>query len=174
MRNILVIAAVLVVAAAILGCAKKAEKATAETAETAAPAMTVDEAKGRLKVILEDVENLRASAEGKEPTAELLQGFKDDVAKLEALDAELAEFKFPEVEAAAYTEAKANVETAIDGVNGLVKLTEIAMNKDTKMTKEEVMAINEEAKAKFVAACEYAAPDVAAKFKAPPEKEKTK
>jgi hypothetical protein len=170
MRKVLVFAALLVVATAILGCAKKAEE---PTAETAAPAMTVDDAKGRLKAILEDVENLRASAAGKEPTAELLQGFKDDVAKLEALDAELAELKFPEVEAAAYAEAKSNVETAIEGVNGLVKLTEIAMNKDTKMTKEEVMAINEEAKAKFLAACEYAAPEIAAKFKAPPEKEKT-
>jgi DNA-binding transcriptional regulator YbjK len=164
MRKTLVLLTAFAVAVVIFGCQKKAEE---PTAETAAAAMTVDEAKGRLKVILEDVENLRTTAE--EPTAEMVQGFKDNVAKLEALDAELKEITAPEAEAAAYAEAKANVETAIEGVNGLVKLTEIAMNKDTKMAKEEVAAINDNARAKFVEACEYAAPEIAAKLKPPAE-----
>jgi hypothetical protein len=156
------------VALAIFGCQKKAEE---PTAETAAPAMTVDEAKGRLKAILEDVENLRATAE--EPTTELVQGFKDNVAKLEALDADLKEIEAPEAEAAAYVEAKAKVAAAIEGVNGLAKLTEIAMDKETKMAEEEVMTISDNAKAKFVEACEYAAPEIAAKMK-PPAEEPTK
>ena len=60
MRKTLVIVAAVAVALAIFGCQKKAEE---PTAETAAPAMTVDEAKGRLKAVLVEVETLRSTAE---------------------------------------------------------------------------------------------------------------
>jgi DNA-binding transcriptional regulator YbjK len=171
MRKTLIIMAAVAVALAIFGCQKRAEEATAETAETTGQALlTVDEAKGRLKVILEDVDALRTSAQGQEPSAELVQNFKDNVARLEALNAELMEVKAPEAEAAAYAEARANVETAIEGVNALVRLTEIALNKDTEMAAEEVAAINDTARTDFVKACEYAAPDIAAKLKEPAKK----
>jgi hypothetical protein len=169
MRKAMIILAAVAVALAIFGCQKKVEE---PTAETVAPAMTVDEAKGRLKAVLEDVENLRAGAADQEPTAELVQGFKDDVAKLEALHSELKEIAAPEAEAEAYAEVTAKVEAAIDGVNGIVRLTEIAMDTETEATKEEVMSISETAKAKFLEACEYAAPEIAAKMK-PPEEEPT-
>jgi len=168
MRKTLIILAAVAVALAIFGCQKKAEE---PTAETAAPAMTVDEAKGRLKAVLEEVENMRSTAE--EPTAELVQGFKDNAAKLETLHTELKETEVPEAETEAYAEVTAKVAAAIEGVNGLAQLTEIAMDKETKMAKEEVMTISDNAKAKFVEACEYAAPDIAAKMK-PPAEEPTK
>ncbi|HUU56242.1 MAG TPA: hypothetical protein VMW93_02765 [bacterium] len=164
MRKTLVVVAAIAVALAIFGCQKKAEE---PTAETAAPAMTVDEAKGTLKAVLEEVETLRATAE--EPTAELVQGFKDNAAKLETLHAELQEIEVPEAEAAAYAEVTAKVEAGIEGVNGLAKLTEIAMDKETKVAAKEVATISDNAKAKFVEACEYAAPDIAAKMKPPAE-----
>ena len=163
MRKALVFAAAIAVALAIFGCAKKAEE---PTAETVAPAMTVDDAKGQLKGILEEVETLRAGAE--EPTAELAQSFKDNVTKLEALQGELAEIEAPEADKAAYDEAASKVATAKEGVEGLAKITEMAMDKEAKVNEEEAMAISENAKAKFVEACEYAAPDIAAKFQEPP------
>jgi hypothetical protein len=164
MRKALVIVAAVAVALAIFGCQKKAEE---PTAETAAPAMTVDEAKGRLKAVLEEVENLRSTAE--EPTTELVQGFKDNAAKLETLHSELKEIAAPEAEAEAYAEVTAKVEAGIEGVNGLAQLTEIAMDKETKMAEKEVMTISDNAKAKFIEACEYAAPDIAAKINPPAE-----
>lgn len=170
MRKTLMIVAAIAVALAIFGCQKKAAEPTAETAGTATAALTVDEAKGRLKAILEEVENLRTGAAGQEPTAELVQGFKDDVAKLETLREELKEVNVPETEAAGYAEVTAKVEAAIEGVNGLARLTEIAMDKETKVAEKEVMAINDTAKAKFLEACEYAAPEIAAKLKPPEEK----
>ena len=164
MRKTLVVVAAIAVALAIFGCQKKAEE---PTAETAAPAMTVDEAKGQLKAVLEEVENLRATAE--EPTTELVQGFKDNAAKLETLHAELTEVAAPETEAEAYAEVTAKVEAGIEAVDGLAKLTEIAMEKKPEMAEEEIMTISENAKAKFVEACEYAAPEIAAKMKPPVE-----
>jgi hypothetical protein len=168
MRKAIVVAAAVAVALAIFGCAKKAEE---PTAETAAPAMTVDDAKGRLQAILEEVETLRAGAE--EPTAELAQAFTDNAAKLEGLHTELTEIEAPEADAPAYAEATAKVEAAVVGVEGLAKLTELAVTKEPTMTKEEVEALSNDAKAKFVEACEYAAPDIAAKLTAPPAEEKT-
>jgi hypothetical protein len=166
MRITLTLVAALAVALAIFGCQKKAEE---PTAETAAPAMTVDDAKGRLQAVLEEVENLRAGAEDQEPSAELAQNFKDNAAKLEALHAELAEIEAPEADAAAYAEATAKVEAALEGVSGLAQLTEIALDKESKMTEEEVTAVSDKAKAKFIEACEYAAPEIAAKMKPPAE-----
>ena len=166
MRKAMVVLTAVAVALAIFGCQKKVEE---PTAETVAPAMTVDEAKGRLKAILEEVENLRAGAADQEPSAELLQGFKDNVAKLEALHSELKEIAAPEAEAEAYAEVTAKVEAAIEGVNGIVRLTEIAMGEESEMTKDELMSISDTAKARFLEACEYAAPDIAAKMKPPAE-----
>lgn len=168
MRKAIVVAAAVAVALAIFGCAKKAEE---PTAETAAPAMTVDDAKGRLAAVLEEVENLRAGAE--EPTAELAQAFNDNVAKLEGLHTELTEIEAPEADAPAYAEATAKVEVAAVAVEGLTKLTEAALAKEPTMTKEEVETLNDDAKAKFVEACEYAAPEIAAKLAGPPAGEKT-
>ncbi len=168
MRKAIVVATAVAVALAIFGCAKKAEE---PTAETAAPAMTVDDAKGRLAAVLEEVENLRAGAE--EPTPELAQAFKDNVAKLETLHGELAEIEAPEADAPAYAEAAAKVEAAVEGVDGLAKLTEEAMAEEPAMTKEEIAAFSDNAKAKFLEACEYAAPEIAAKLAGPPEEEKT-
>jgi hypothetical protein len=168
MRKAIVVAAAVAVALAIFGCAKKAEE---PTAETVAPAMTVDDAKGQLKTVLEEVETLRAGAE--EPTAELAQSFKDNVAKLETLHGELAEIEAPEADAPAYAEAAAKVEAAVEGVNGLAKLTEEAMAEEPAMSEEELEALSNNAKAKFVEACEYAAPDIAAKLAGPPEEEPT-
>ena len=164
MRKTLVVVAAIAVALAIFGCQKKAEE---PTAETAAPAMTVDEAKGKLKAVLEEAENLRAAAE--EPTAELVQGFKDNVAILEALHEELQEVAVPEAEAEAYAEVTAKVEAGIEGVDGLAKLTEIAMDTETTVAADEVENISNNAKAKFAEACEYAAPEIAAKLKPPAE-----
>ena len=164
MRKTLIILAAVAVALAIFGCQKKAEE---PTAETAAPAMTVDEAKGRLQAVLEEVETLRSTAE--EPTAELVQGFKDNAAKLETLHAELKEIEVPEAEAEAYAEVTAKVEAGLEAVNGLAQLTEIAMDEETEVTEEEVMTISDNAKAKFIEACEYAAPDIAAKINPPAE-----
>jgi hypothetical protein len=164
MRKTLIILAAVAVALAIFGCQKKAEE---PTAETAAPAMTVDEAKGRLQAVLEEVETLRSTAE--EPTTELVQGFKDNAAKLETLHAELKEIAVPEAEAEAYAEVAAKVEAGIEAVNGMARLTEIAMDEETEATQEEVMSISDNARAKFVEACEYAAPEIAAKMKLPAE-----
>jgi hypothetical protein len=169
MRKAIVAAAAVAVALAVFGCAKKPEE---PTAETAAPAMTVDDAKGRLAAVLEEVENLRAGV--KEPTAELATAFKDNVAKLEVLHGELAEIEAPEAEAAAYAEVTAKVEAAKAAVDGLAKVTEEKMAEKPAMTKEEVEALNANAKAKFLEACEYAAPAIAAKLTAPPAEEKTK
>jgi hypothetical protein len=166
MRKALVVAAAIAVGLAIFGCAKKAEE---PTAETAAPAMTVDDAKGRLAAILEEVENLRAGAE--EPTAELAQAFQDNAAKLETLHGELAEIEAPEAEVAAYDEAAAKVAAAKEGVDGLAKLTSVAMGEEPTMTKEELEALNTNAKEKFLEACEYAAPEIAAKLAGPPAEE---
>jgi hypothetical protein len=168
MRKAIVVAAAIAVALAIFGCAKKAEE---PTAETAAPAMTVDDAKGRLAAVLEEVENLRAGAE--EPTAELAQAFKDNAAKLEGLHDELTEVEAPEADAPAYAEAAAKVEAAVVGVDGLAKLTEEAMAEKPAMTKEELEELNVNAKAKFLEACEYAAPEIAAKLTGPPAEETT-
>lgn len=168
MRKAIVVAAAVAVALAIFGCAKKPDE---PTAETAAPAMTVDDAKGQLKAILEEVETLRAGAE--KPSAELAQSFKDNVAKLETLHEELAEIEAPEADAAAYAEAATKVEAAAEGVDGLAKLTEEAMAEEPAMTKEEIEALSDNAKAKFLEACEYAAPDIAAGLAGPPEEEKT-
>ena len=164
MRKAIVFAAAVAVALAIFGCAKKAEE---PTAETAAPAMTVDDAKGQLKAILEEVETLRAGAE--EPSTELAQSFKDNAAKLETLHAELTEIEAPEADAPAYEEAAAKVAAAKEGVDGLAKLVDEAMAEEPTMSKEELEAFSEEAKAKFVEACDYAAPDLAAKMKGGPE-----
>ena len=168
MRKAIVVAAAIAVALAIFGCAKKAEE---PTAETAAPAMTVDEAKGRLQTILEEVENLRAGAE--EPTAELAQAFKDNVAQLEGLHDELTETEIPEADAPAYAEAAAKVEAAVVGVDGLAKLTAEAMAEEPAMTKEELEELSNSAKAGFLEACEYAAPEIAAKITGPPAEETT-
>jgi hypothetical protein len=164
MRKALAIAAAVVVALAIFGCAKKAEE---PTAETVAPAMTVDDAKGQLKAILEEVETLRTGAE--EPTAELAQSFKDNVAKLETLHGELTEIEAPEADAPAYEEAAVKVAAAKEGVEGLATLTEMAMAEETEVDKEEVMAVSDNAKAKFLEACEYAAPEIAVKMQEPEE-----
>lgn len=168
MRKAIVVAAAIAVALAIFGCAKKAEE---PTAETAAPAMTVDEAKGRLQAILEEVENLRTGAE--EPTAELAQAFNDNVAKLEGLHDELTETEAPEADALAYAEAAAKVEAAVVGVNGLSKLTAEAVADEPVMTVEELEALSNDAKAGFLEACEYAAPEIAAKITGPPAEEET-
>ena len=168
MRKAIVVAAAIAVALAIFGCAKKAEE---PTAETAAPAMTVDDAKGRLAAVLEEVENLRAGAE--EPTAELAQAFSDNVAKLEVLHEELTEVEIPEADAPAYAEAATKIEAAAEGVDGLAKLTEEAMAEEPAMSEEELEALSNNAKAKFVEACEYAAPEIAAKLAGPPAEEET-
>jgi len=167
MRTAIVIAATIAVALAVFGCAKK--KVEEPTAETVAPAMTVDDAKGRLAAVLEEVDSLRGGAEGKKPTAELAQAFKDDVAKLEELHGELKEIEAPEAEAAAYAEVTAKVEAAVEAVNGLAKMAEEAMAEKPAMTKKETEELNNTAKAKFLEACEYAAPDIAAKLKPPAE-----
>jgi hypothetical protein len=153
MRKAIVVAAAVAVALAIFGCAKKPEE---PTAETVAPAMTVDDAKGQLKAILEEVETLRAGAE--KPSA-----------KLETLHGELTEIEAPETDAPAYAEAAAKVEAAAEGVDGLAALTEMAMDTEKKPTEEEMKAVGEPAQAKFLEACEYAAPELAAKMKAPEE-----
>jgi hypothetical protein len=168
MRKAIVVAAGIAVALSIFGCAKKAEE---PTAETAAPAMTVDDAKGRLQAILEEVDNLAGGAE--EPTAELAQAFKDNVAKLEGLHDELTETEIPEADAPAYAEAATKIEAAVVGVDGLAKLTEEAMAEEPAMTKEEVEELNNTAKAGFLEACEYAAPEIAAKITGPPAEETT-
>lgn len=166
MRKTLVIVAAVAVALAIFGCQKKAEE---PTAETAAPAMTVDEAKGRLKAVLEEVDSLLEGEEAQEPSTELLQSFKDSAAKLETLHAELTEAAAPEAEAEAYAEVTAKVTAAIEGVNGIARLTEIALDEESEMTEEEFLSISDNAKAKFVEACEFAAPEIAAKMNPPAE-----
>ncbi len=166
MRKVIIIGLALAVALAICGCAKK--KVEKPTAETVAPAkMSVEEAKGRLTAVLQEVDKLRAGAE--KPTAELATAFKDNVAKLEGLRGELQEIEAPAAEAAAYDEVKAKVEAAIEAVNGLAKLTEEALAKEPAMTKKEIEELNNTAKAKFLEACEYAAPEIAAKLKPPAE-----
>jgi len=166
MRKTLVIVAAVAVALAIFGCQKKAEE---PTAETAAPAMTVDEAKGELKAVLVEVNGLLEGEEAQEPSAELLQSFKDNSAKLETLHAELVEIEAPEAEADAYAEVTAKVAAAKEAVDGIAKLTEIAMEEKPEMAEEEIMTINDNAKAKFIEACEFAAPEIAEKINPPAE-----
>lgn len=166
MRKTLVIVAAVAVALAIFGCQKKVEE---PTAETAAPAMTVDEAKGRLKAVLEEVDGLLAGEEAAEPSTELLQSFKDNAAKLETLHSELKEVAAPEAEAEAYAEVTAKVEAGLEAVNGIARLTEISLDEKTEMTEEEFMTISTNAEAKLLEACEYAAPEIAAKMKPPAE-----
>lgn len=169
MRTLLVVMAALVLTVAFYGCQKKAEEEP--TAETAAPAMTVDEIKGNLKASLVEIEGLRAGAE--KPSPELAEAFTDHAAKLEALHAEVAAIEAPEADAAAYEEAAAKIALAVEGTKALAKLTEMAMAEGKpEMTKEELAQFSEDAKAKWLAACEYAAPELLAPEE-PAEEEKT-
>jgi hypothetical protein len=149
--------AALVLTVAFFGCQKKVEE---ETAETAAPAMTVDDIKGSLRTSLVEIDGLRAGAE--EPSEELAAAFNDHAAKLEDLHGEVAAIEAPEAEATAYEEAAAKIAAAVEGTNGLAKLTEMAMAEEPEMTEEEIMQFSEDAKAKWLEACEYAAPELLA------------
>ena len=70
---------------------------------------------------------------------------------------------------AAYAEVTAKVAAGKEAVDGLAKLTEIAMEEEPEMAAEEIMTISDNAKAKFVEACEYAAPEITAKMNPPAE-----
>ena len=166
MRRTIVVVAVIAVALVAFGCAKKAEEATAEVT---APAVSVADAKAQLKTILEGAEEARAGAE--KPTPELLETFNGFVKKIEDLKAELATVEAPEEDAATYEELNAKVAAALEGVKGLAKLTEIAMAEKPEMTPQEVQDLSNSAKAKLLEACEYAAPDIAAKMKPPAPEE---
>ncbi len=166
MRRTIVVVAIIAAALVAFGCAKKAEEATAEVT---APAISVADAKGQLKTVLESADEARAGAE--KPTAELLETFNGLAKKTEDLKAELATIEAPPADAAAYEELNAKVAAALEGVNGLAKLTEVAMAETPEMTPQEVQELSNSAKAKFLEACEYAAPDIAAKMKPPAPEE---
>ncbi|UCH79277.1 MAG: hypothetical protein JSU81_04825 [Candidatus Coatesbacteria bacterium] len=158
MRTLLVVMAALALSVAFVGCQKKVEE---ETAETAAPAMTVEEIKGNLKTSLVEIEGLRAGAE--EPSEELAAAFNDHAAKLEDLHGEVAAIEAPEAEATAYEEAAAKIALAVEGTKALATLTEMALAEgEPEMTEEEIMQFSEDAKAKWLEAVEYAAPELLA------------